>query len=150
MRIQVLHSVPRRIVPLPKFQAQISSMANKLQPKFSESEGEDRLMAETTALLENKWALDETQQGLEKTFNFPTYAKALDFILLIGVEIKLHNHHPDLRNTYKSVFYHWTTHRPRGLSSKDIQMARLCDEKADLLGHVTRSESEQQTPASAT
>ena len=77
MRIQVLHSVPRRIVPLPKFQAQISSMANKLQPKFSESEGEDRLMAETTALLENKWALDETQQGLEKTFNFSTYAKAL-------------------------------------------------------------------------
>lgn len=105
-------------------------------------------MAETAALLESKWALDETQQGLEKTFDFPTYAKALDFILLIGVETKLYNHHPDLRNSYKSVFYHWTTHKPRGLSSKDIHMARLCDDKANLLGHSTGSETVQKSPTS--
>ena len=155
-------------------------MADIGRPKFSPGEDdESRLMAETTALVESKWALDETRQGLEKTFNFPTYAKALvspsrpylmneqymtdtliqqDFILLIGVETKLQNHHPELKNvskahfsrpswqnaadlltpsrkSYKSVFYHWTTHVPRGLSSKDLHMARLCDDKAKLLGH---------------
>lgn len=52
-------------------------MADIKQPKFSEGEDEGQMMAETAALLESKWTLDETRQGLEKTFNFPTYAKAL-------------------------------------------------------------------------
>ena len=52
-------------------------MVNIAQPKFSEGEDEGRMMAEIAALLDSKWALDETRQGLEKTFNFPTYAKAL-------------------------------------------------------------------------
>ncbi|CAD6592927.1 MAG: hypothetical protein ASARMPRED_006844 [Alectoria sarmentosa] len=125
-------------------------MADRVRPKFSEGENGGRMMAETASLLESKWALDETQQGLEKTFNFPTYAKALDFILLIGVETKVHNHHPELRNSYKSVFYHWTTHKPRGLSSKDVHMARLCEEKANLLGYLTGSENEQKAPPSVT
>ena len=80
-----------------------------------------------------------------------------DFILLMGVESKIRNHHPELRNvrqissfpvccgkdnglicsckSYKSVWYHWTTHTPGGLSEKDLHMARVCDEKAKLLGH---------------
>lgn len=77
MKVQASHSVARRIIPLPKLQARISGMAGKVLPKFSDGEGEGRLMAETAALLESKWALDGTQQGLEKTFKFPTYAKAL-------------------------------------------------------------------------
>ena len=37
---------------------------------------------------------------------------------------------------YKTVQYYWTTHKPLGLSAKDTQMARFCDEKAVHLGHV--------------
>lgn len=33
-----------------------------------------------------------------------------------------------------SVDVHWTTHRPRGLSTKDIAMARHCDNGAGLMG----------------
>ena len=77
MRIQALPLVARRILQPPKSQAHFSSMADTEQPRFSEGENGGRMMAETAALLESKWALDETQQGLEKTFNFPTYAKAL-------------------------------------------------------------------------
>ncbi|KAF6222554.1 hypothetical protein HO133_000599 [Letharia lupina] len=112
-------------------------MAGIVQPRFSDGEDGNRLMAETAALLESKWALDETQQGLEKTFNFPTYAKALKFNRLTASP-----------QSYKSVFYHWTTHEPRGLSSKDIHMARLCDDKANLLGHSTGSETVQKSPTS--
>ena len=54
-------------------------MAGTMQPNFAEGENEGWIMGETTALLASKWALDETQQGLKKTFNFPTYAKALVF-----------------------------------------------------------------------
>lgn len=56
----------------PEFQIDYSRPA-----KFSEGEDGSWMTAETATLLESKWALDETQQGLEKTFNFPTYAKAL-------------------------------------------------------------------------
>lgn len=77
MRIQALPLVARRILQPPKSQAHFSSMADTARPTFSEGENGDRMMAETAALLESKWALDETHQGLEKTFNFPTYAKAL-------------------------------------------------------------------------
>lgn len=77
MRIQKLHSATHRIIQTPRLQAHFSSMVNVARPKFSEGEDEGRMMAETAALLESKWALDETRQGLEKTFNFPTYAKAL-------------------------------------------------------------------------
>ena len=34
-------------------------------------------MAETTARLESKWTMEERQQGLGKTFNYPADAKAL-------------------------------------------------------------------------
>lgn len=77
MTFQTLHLIARRIKQPPTFQVHFSSMAGIVQPRFSEGEDGNRLMAETAALLESKWALDETQQGLEKTFNFPTYAKAL-------------------------------------------------------------------------
>ena len=52
-------------------------MADTSQPKFSEGEDGDHMMAETASLMDCKWTLDDKQQGLEKTFNFPTYAKAL-------------------------------------------------------------------------
>ena len=77
MRIQTFHSAARRIIQPPKVRVHYSIMANTSQPKFSPGADQSQLMAETTALLESKWTLDETAQGLEKTFNFPTYAKAL-------------------------------------------------------------------------
>jgi hypothetical protein len=38
-----------------------------------------------------------------------------------------------------SVYVLWTTHHPRGLSSKDTFMARFCDEQAGLIGDVDKS-----------
>lgn len=77
MRIHTLHFPARRIIQPPKLRVQFSSMAESAQPNFAQGEDEGRLMTETAALLESKWALDETHQGLQKTFNFPSYAKAL-------------------------------------------------------------------------
>lgn len=77
MRIKPLTLATRRIIPTPKFKSHSSGMADTMEPRFSEGEDKDRLMIETTALLKSKWTLDEAQQGLEKTFNFPSYAKAL-------------------------------------------------------------------------
>lgn len=48
-----------------------------VQPRFSSGADENQLLTETVSLLECKWMLDAENMGVEKTFNFPTYAKAL-------------------------------------------------------------------------
>jgi 4a-hydroxytetrahydrobiopterin dehydratase len=41
------------------------------------------------------------------------------------------------------VDVHWTTHNPRGLSSKDIAMAQHCDEGAQLMGAVAEAQGKK-------
>jgi 4a-hydroxytetrahydrobiopterin dehydratase len=45
-----------------------------------------------------------------------------------------------------SVSVLWTTHHPRGLSSKDTFMARFCDEQAGLIGDVDKSQAQKCGP----
>ncbi len=52
-------------------------MSDAIRPRFSPGEESSRLMPETTTLLDSQWSLDDSHQGLLKTFTFPTYAKAL-------------------------------------------------------------------------
>ena len=77
MRTQVLHVIPRPAFQPPKLRLHFCSMTDVARPKFSPGEDEGQLMTEATALFKSKWSLDDTQQGLKKTFTFPTYAKAL-------------------------------------------------------------------------
>ena len=39
-----------------------------------------------------------------------------------------------------SLRVHWTTHSPRGLTAKDILMARFCDDQAAVIGTVDQTE----------
>lgn len=103
--------IPRKLIA--KTVKHVANSA-KMQPRFSSGTDEDQSLTEVNALLERKWMLDEDSMGIQKTFNFPTFAKALvnafsqpasltltkrqDFILLVGIECKLKNHHPELRN----------------------------------------------------
>ncbi len=152
-------------------------------PVFSPNSDENQLAAEARALLKCQWMLDGDNMGIQKTFHFPSFAKALvmtlqvslalsditqDFIVLVGIECKIRNHHPELWNvswctylalicdmimfkpslqTYRSVYYHWTTHNPRGLSAKDTHMARFCDEKARYFGYMDECGGKQDAAA---
>lgn len=61
----------------PTPQAPRPSPITPLQPRFSPGADEVQLANEATALLQCQWTLDEEQMGVQKTFVFPTYAKAL-------------------------------------------------------------------------
>lgn len=54
----------------------------------------------------------------------------------VAAECKRSKHHPKWTNIYNQVHIGWTTHSPRGLSEKDIAMARICDEKAKDFGEI--------------
>ncbi|MCJ1344649.1 hypothetical protein MMC31_002852 [Peltigera leucophlebia] len=119
----------------------------EIQPRFAPGSTEAQLMAEAKALVEGGWKLDDEQRGLEKTFHFNTYTKALDFLQIVGIRSKSRNHHSVMTIKYSSVHVHWTTHYPRGLSAKDTFMARYCDSQAKDVGAVDESLAQKCAPA---
>lgn len=47
-----------------------------------------------------------------------------------------YRHHPEWSNVYNFTRVRWTTHWPEGISGKDLEMARFCDEVARRWGEV--------------
>lgn len=52
----------------------------------------------------------------------------------VAGECKVKKHHPSWSNLYNKVTVEWTTHKPEGLSIKDVEMAEFCDQVASKIG----------------
>ncbi|KAF2241911.1 transcriptional coactivator/pterin dehydratase [Trematosphaeria pertusa] len=104
------------------------------QLRVSDGEDAETLKKDVDPLVSFGWKIDNEGMGLEASFNFPTFAKAADFMTLVFIQSKISNHHSETYNMYRTVYLHWTTHKPRGLSLKDARMARFCHEQAISLG----------------
>lgn len=46
------------------------------------------------------------------------------------------------QQVYQKTFIRWTTHRPDGLSIKDVEMAAVCDEEGRFHGEIGGSVTE--------
>jgi 4a-hydroxytetrahydrobiopterin dehydratase len=66
----------------------------------------------------------------------------------VATECRARKHHPEWTNVYNRTHVRWTTHNPEGLSSKDVGMARFCDEVASGKGEVLMAPGENQGPLS--
>jgi len=51
---------------------------------------------------------------------------------------------------YNTTFIRWTTHHPKGLSAKDIEMAALCDNLAQEFGEILPADSTTSSTAKTT
>ncbi|KAI0596462.1 transcriptional coactivator/pterin dehydratase [Biscogniauxia sp. FL1348] len=118
-----------------------------------------------TARQGGRWALIPSGEGLERSFKFKTFAKTWDFMTAVSLQCKLKNHHPEWSNkplptprplsfplyltpspslttprtsaqVYNTTYIRWTTHSPKGLSAKDVELAALCDALARDFGEV--------------
>ncbi|KAJ6126186.1 Transcriptional coactivator/pterin dehydratase [Penicillium samsonianum] len=105
-------------------------------PLFAEGENAEQLTSDTEELRQQGWALDDKRTGVSKTFHFKSYFKAVSFLVTIASESSVKKHHPTMTVDIGTVYVHWTTHRPLGLTLKDISMARFCDDGAELMGAV--------------
>lgn len=74
------------------------------------------------------WALDTELKALSREFRFSDFGQAFMFMTQVAEAAETHNHHPEWRNVYNKVWMTWTTHDVDGLSLKDIQMAKICDQ----------------------
>ncbi|OQO10454.1 hypothetical protein B0A48_03751 [Cryoendolithus antarcticus] len=115
---------------------------------ISVSKGEDaKALAErVTPLLQSeanggKWQLTPTSDGLTRTFRFKTFKKTWGFMTAVAERCGEVRHHPEWSNVFTKTTITWTTHAPRGLSGKDVDMAEFCDETAREFGEVEEGES---------
>ncbi|KAI1489452.1 transcriptional coactivator/pterin dehydratase [Biscogniauxia mediterranea] len=95
-----------------------------------------------TAHQGGRWALIPSGEGLERSFKFKTFAKTWDFMTAVSLQCKLKNHHPEWSNVYNTTYIRWTTHSPKGLSAKDVELAALCDALARDFGEIIPEKSE--------
>ncbi|PWY74376.1 transcriptional coactivator/pterin dehydratase [Aspergillus heteromorphus CBS 117.55] len=120
------------------------------EPQFSEGTDPEQARLGLQALQEQQgWALDEDGQGVKKTYYFKSYFKAVTFLNVIASESSVKKHHPTMTVRIGSVDIHWTTHHPRGLSAKDLEMAQHCDEAAELMGAVEQGQGRKCAPGKA-
>ena len=67
---------------------------------------------------------------------------------LVAEECKTKRHHPSWHNLYNKVTIEWTTHKPEGLSIKDVDMAEICDQTADKIGLTKARDEDESTGTS--
>ncbi|KAF8476864.1 pterin 4 alpha carbinolamine dehydratase-domain-containing protein [Kalaharituber pfeilii] len=96
-----------------------------------------KLLASSTA----PWWLTHSPPGLQRAFKFKTFSTAMKFMNAVATECKVQKHHPEWGNVYNEVVIRWTTHRPRGITSKDVYMAQWCDRCAEEHGEVREAKS---------
>ncbi|KAH2924000.1 hypothetical protein KXW25_003283 [Aspergillus fumigatus] len=136
----------------------------KPQVQISQGEDAEQVQGGLERLLENGWVLDGERMGIKKTFYFRSYFKAVvgfvltvvlrersreadwlvqSFLNVVASQSATKKHHPTMTVRIGSVDVHWTTHNPRGLSSKDIAMAEHCEEGAQLMGAVDEAKGKK-------
>ncbi|KAI0019530.1 transcriptional coactivator/pterin dehydratase [Xylariomycetidae sp. FL0641] len=122
-----------------------TSMASVTQPSFSAGADQAALDNALQPLLSSaghggRWALIPGGEGVERTFKFKTFAKTWDFMTAVALQCKLKNHHPEWSNVYNTIHIRWTTHSPKGLSAKDVDLAALCDGLARDFGEIVEEQ----------
>ena len=66
---------------------------------------------------------DEVDDALERTFTFPGFVEALDFVNRVGALAEAENHHPDIAIQYDRVTLRWWTHTAGGITDRDRDLA---------------------------
>ena len=75
------------------------------------------------------WRFDADRGGLiTREFVFADFTEAFGFMTQVALLAEKRNHHPEWSNIYNRVTITLTTHDVKGLSSKDMVLARLIDQ----------------------
>tara|TARA_B100000700_G_C14993589_1_gene832583 strand:- start:1037 stop:1333 length:297 start_codon:yes stop_codon:yes gene_type:complete len=69
--------------------------------------------------------------SISKSFNFNSFIDAFAFMTKVALISESLNHHPDWRNVYSRVDIKLTTHDLGGVTSKDINLAKIINHSAN-------------------
>lgn len=74
-----------------------------------------------------QWSATSKNTKLNHTFKFSSHVDALVFIARITVHAEVLQHHPEITFSYQKVKVTITTHEAKGLTKKDIDLAKRID-----------------------
>ena len=76
------------------------------------------------------WRLREDGLAITRTLTFGDFAEAFGFMTRVAIMAEKADHHPEWFNVYNRVEITLTTHDAKGLSQRDIALARQIDAAA--------------------
>jgi 4a-hydroxytetrahydrobiopterin dehydratase len=79
-----------------------------------------------------KWRHDAERDGLARGFRFASFIEAFGFMTQVALLAEKADHHPEWSNVYNRVEILLTTHEAKGLTMRDIELARAIDRAAAL------------------
>ena len=83
--------------------------------------------AEISQALDELAGWEVNDGKLQKTFQFPSFAEAIGWMVSVAVYADKLDHHPDWSNVYNKVFVELITHDLGALSRLDAELATRMD-----------------------
>lgn len=74
------------------------------------------------------WQHDAALGTITRGFKFADFRQAFAFMTEVALAAERRDHHPEWSNVWNRVTITWTTHDARGLTQRDFDLARVCDE----------------------
>lgn len=89
------------------------------------------LIGATKALTQlGGWKAVDGRDAIAKTFSFDDFNAAFGFMTRVALKADRMDHHPEWSNVYNKVDVVLTTHDAKGVTEKDVALARFMDEAA--------------------
>ena len=90
----------------------------------------DRLgMQEREAALAEvpQWEWDVKRDAIARSFTFQDFSAAFAFMTRVALAAEQADHHPEWSNVWNKVYVLLTTHDAKGLTRKDVDLAKAID-----------------------
>jgi 4a-hydroxytetrahydrobiopterin dehydratase len=76
------------------------------------------------------WFAAEGREAIVKTFHFADFNAAFGWMTRVALAAEKFDHHPEWLNVYAEVRVTLATHEPVGVTSLDVELAKLMDAAA--------------------
>jgi 4a-hydroxytetrahydrobiopterin dehydratase len=91
----------------------------------------DRLAPDLAKAMLVEWTAQTVpRDALLKTFTFPDFRRAIQWMIQVGVAAERLDHHPEWFNVYDRVEVCLTTHDAGGVTMLDVELASFMDAAA--------------------
>jgi len=74
-----------------------------------------------------EWEWDVKRDAIARSYTFKDFSEAFGFMTRVALLAEQADHHPEWSNVWNKVYILLTTHSAKGLTQKDVDLARKID-----------------------